>query len=74
MHDAITFDRRGVPAVAVLSEPFANTGRMMARTHKLPDYRFALIPHPVGMRPEQIEANAELVYQQALPILKDGSA
>ena len=41
MHDAITFDRRGVPAVAVLSEPFANTGRMMARTHKLPDYRFA---------------------------------
>ncbi len=56
--------------MAVLSEPFANTGRMMARTHNLPDYRFALIPHPVGMRPEQIETNAELVYQQVFLILK----
>jgi hypothetical protein len=71
MHDGIAFERRGVPALVILSEPFANTGRMMARTHKLPDLKFALIPHPVGMRAEQLESNAESVYAQMLTILKD---
>jgi hypothetical protein len=71
MHDGITFERKGVPALVILSEPFANTGRMMARTHKLPDFKFALIPHPVGMRADQVEANAESVYAQLLTILKD---
>lgn len=70
MHDGITFDLRGIPAVVICSEAFTNTAKSMARTFGLPDYKFALIPHPVaGNTIEELAEKAELVYKQAVEIL-----
>jgi hypothetical protein len=73
VHDAITFELRDIPSVVICSVPFANTARAMARSCGLPDYRVALIPHPVGSNTrEELAQKAELVVQQAIEILLGG--
>ena len=39
---------RGIPAAVVCTIPFENMGRSTARIRGLPDYPFALVPHPLG--------------------------
>ena len=47
MLDAVQFEELGLPAAAILTEPFRATGLAMARLHGYADYRFATVPHPV---------------------------
>jgi hypothetical protein len=45
----------------------------MAKACGLPDYKFALIPHPVGSNTrEELTAKAKLVLDQAVDILLGG--
>lgn len=45
MVDAITLERRGIPAALVAIDRLVDTtGRAMARTQGVPDYPFAIIP------------------------------
>jgi hypothetical protein len=46
--DAITFERRGIPAAVVITEPFVPTAEAMARLAGMPGYPYAVLPHPVG--------------------------
>ena len=48
MLDAIHFEERGVPAAAILTEPFASTGLAIAELQGFDDYLFATVPHPIG--------------------------
>ena len=48
MHDGIELELRGIPAAVVCTVPFENMGRTTARIRGLPDYPFALVPHPLG--------------------------
>lgn len=49
MADAITLERRGVPAAAVGIEKLVNTtGRAMAMAQGAPDYPIAVVPHELG--------------------------
>lgn len=49
MLDAITLERRGVPAAAVGVEKLVETtGRGMCRAQGVPDYPIASIAHPTG--------------------------
>jgi hypothetical protein len=46
--DAIRFERLGIPAVAVITEPFVPTVTAVAEMNGISDYPFAVVPHPFG--------------------------
>ena len=48
MLDAVNFEQRGVPAAAILTEPFAATGEAIAELQGFAGYPFATVPHPIG--------------------------
>ncbi|MEE9253313.1 MAG: hypothetical protein V3U43_00110 [Pseudomonadales bacterium] len=70
MHDGITFEELGKPALVLCTHPFEVTGRNIARALGCPDYAFALVDHPIGSRPlEELQACAADAYDQGLTIL-----
>ncbi len=43
----MVFERRGVPAVSVITEPFVPTVQALAAIHRMPDLPFVVLPHPI---------------------------
>jgi hypothetical protein len=48
LHDAITAERLGVPALAVMTARFVSAAELMARVLGFSGYPFAVIPHPIS--------------------------
>jgi len=46
--DAILMEAQGVPAVAVVTTPFRNTGEAMAESWGMRGYPFLDTPHPIA--------------------------
>jgi hypothetical protein len=46
--DAINFEKQGIPAVAVVTEPFVRTANALAELNGMPGYPFVVVPHPFG--------------------------
>ena len=75
MADAITLERRGIPAALVAIDRLVNTtGRAMARAQGVPDYPFAVITSDFAATDmvtsdEQIDAMARSVAGQVEAIL-----
>ena len=62
MLDAVRFEELGLPAAAILTEPFRATGLVMAELQGFADYPFATVPHPVAsLTVEQVAALADAV-------------
>ena len=53
MLDAILFEKEGLPAAAIVTDEFVETGRAMAKTWGLSDYRFLSMPHPTANLTEE---------------------
>jgi hypothetical protein len=47
--DLVHLERRGVPAVGIATEPFADEAIEQARLLSMPDCRMLYIPHPVQL-------------------------
>ena len=72
MHDALAAEDRGIPAVAVMTDRFAETARGVAELNGLPDYPFAVIAHPIAnASDEDLRVNAEEVVQRLIPLLTE---
>ena len=70
MHDAIALEKRGIPTALVCSEPFIPTAKTMAKIQGIPDYPFAVVPHPVGSLPlEDIKERAKRALPQVRALL-----
>ena len=48
MHDAITAEKAGIPAAAVMTDAFVDTAHALARACGMPGYPFAVISHPIA--------------------------
>jgi hypothetical protein len=48
LHDAITAEKAGIPAAAVMTEAFVDTADALARACGMPGYPFAVIGHPIA--------------------------
>jgi hypothetical protein len=46
--DAINLEKQGIPAVAVVTEPFAPTAAAVAAMNGMPGYPVVVVPHPFG--------------------------
>ena len=53
MHDGIQFEKQGVPAAVICTEPFITSGVAMAKIGGIPDYPFAVMDHPLGSLDQQ---------------------
>ena len=70
MLDAISFEKRGVPAVVIITEPFIPTAAAMAELAGMPGYPYAVIPHPVGsLSPEEVRRRADAVATRVETLL-----
>ena len=47
------FEERGIPGIALVTEPFRPTGTAMAATWGLPGFRFLCTPHPIAILGEE---------------------
>jgi len=61
MHDAIAAERRGIPAVAVMTDRFEQTARAVTELNGLPDYPYV----------EELRAKAEAVIARVVSLLTE---
>jgi hypothetical protein len=68
--DAISFEKRGIPAAVVITAPFVPTAAALAELAGLPGYPVAVIAHPVGsLSPAEVVARADLVSPRVVELL-----
>ena len=62
MLDAIFFEKRGIPASVIITEPFVPTAVGIARLAGMAGYAHAVIPHPVGsLSADEVRQRADAV-------------
>lgn len=72
MHDGISFEQLGKPAVVVCTSPFESNARNLTRVMGLSEFPVVFVDHPIGsLVNHEIKARAAMVYSQALKILLD---
>jgi len=68
--DAISFEKRGIPAAVIITGPFVATAEAMARLAGMPEYPVAVIPHPVGsLSPDEVTARADAIAGRITELL-----
>jgi len=68
--DAILFEKRGIPAAVIITEPFVATAEAMARLAGMPEYPVAVIPHPVGsLSPDEVTARADAIAERIVELI-----
>ena len=73
MLDSIVFEQHGVPSGSIVTDVFKVTGKAMARTWGLPDFRFIAMPHPIAnLTPAQLDQRAEAVLPEVVKLLLEG--
>jgi hypothetical protein len=69
----VRFERRGIPAVGVATEPFADEAIEQARLLGMPDSRVVYIAHPVQLlSAAELAARADAVFPAVLAALTRG--
>ena len=67
VHDVVRLEERGIPTVAVGTEPFLDEALEQARLLGMPDYRMVLIPHPVQLlTTQELHARADAAFDAIL--------
>ncbi len=70
MHDAISAERAGTPAVGVMTSAFVDGAELMASTLGVAGYAFAVIEHPIASATDaQLEDKARRTIEQAVGLL-----
>ena len=74
MHDGISFEQVGKPALVICTHPFEPTGRNIARALGVADYPFALVEHPIGSRTlPELKERALVAFEQGVTLLRGGA-
>ena len=70
MHDAITVEKLGVPAVGVMTTNFVSAADLMARVLGADGYRYVAIHHPISSASDDaLDAEAKRTVDEGLSIL-----
>jgi hypothetical protein len=73
--DSIVFEQQGIPSASIVTEVFKVTGRAMARTWGLPEFRFIAIPHPIAnLTDAELDQRAAAVVPEVVKLLLEGQA
>ncbi len=70
MLDGILLEKAGIPAVAIVTEPFRATGKEMAASWGVPDYRFLDMPHPIAnLTDAALDVQADNLLERIVKLL-----
>jgi hypothetical protein len=70
LHDAITVEKLGVPAVGVMTTKFISAADLMARVLGADGYRYVAIEHPISSAGDAaLDAEAKRTVEEARAIL-----
>jgi hypothetical protein len=70
IHDAVELDRRGVPSVAFVAEPFVELAKYEARGLGIPDLNLVVLPYPMGgIDVEEIVRRASAAFPEIVSAL-----
>ena len=70
MLDAILIEQQGLPAVAIVTEPFRATGVAMATSWGLAGFRFLETPHPIAnLTDKELDERADRLVEPVLALL-----
>ena len=65
------FEERGIPGIAIVTDPFRQTGTAMATTWGLPGFRFASTPHPIAtLGGAELDERAARLTEMVVELLK----
>jgi hypothetical protein len=71
--DSIVFEQHGIPSASIITDIFRATGKAMARTWGLPDFRFLELPHPIAnLTDAQLDQRAAEITPQVVKLLLEG--
>jgi len=71
--DSIVFEQQGVPSASIITDVFKVTGRAMARTWGLPDFRFIAMPHPIAnLTDAELDQRAKAIVPEVVKLLLEG--
>jgi len=71
--DGILFEKNGIPAASIVTDVFQSTGRAMAQSWGLPEYKFLAMPHPIGNLTEaQLDQRAREMVPEIVKLLLQG--
>ena len=63
-------EKLGIPAAVIITNEFVNQAKAIAEIQGIPDYPFAIVPHPIGrLTTENLKDRAEQAMPQILEIL-----
>jgi hypothetical protein len=72
MHDAIAAETRGIPAVAIMTDRFVPSARVVAELNGLADYPFVVIEHPIANDDDEtLRRKAEAVVARIVALLTE---
>ncbi len=72
MHDAVSAEKAGITATAIITDRFVQTAQAMAEVSGMPGYPFVVIAHPIANNDDDvIRAKAQEAVQQCLTILQE---
>ena len=70
MHDGIEMERLGLPTASIITHVFNNTAKAMTRMMGVPDYEYAVAPHPLSsLSDEECRERAEALLPEVERIL-----
>jgi hypothetical protein len=71
--DSIVFEQHGIPSASIITDVFRATGKAMARTWGVPDFRFLEMPHPIAnLTDEQLDQRASAIVPEVVKLLLEG--
>jgi hypothetical protein len=71
LHDAISAEKAGIPATAIITDRFVHTAQTMADVSGMPDYPFVVIAHPLANNDDAtLRVKAQEAVQQCLQMLQ----
>lgn len=73
MLDSIVFEQHGIPSASIITHVFKATGKAMARTWGVPDFRFLEMPHPIAnLTDAELDQRAKAIAPEVVKLLLEG--
>ena len=67
------FEQHGVPSASIITDVFKATGKAMARSWGLPDFRFIAMPHPIAnLTDKELDQRAAAIVPEVVQLLLEG--
>ena len=67
------FEQHGVPSASIITDVFKMTGRAMARSWGVPEFRFVAMPHPIAnLKDAELDQRAAAIVPEVARLLLEG--